>query len=66
MSLCDTTDPPGRAAAMRIARPDIRLLGDIPGDRETEKALQQRFSEDRIGGEADNNSNLRTVMKRAT
>jgi hypothetical protein len=46
-----TTDPPRRVAAMRVVRPDIRLLGDIPGDRETEKALHARFSKDRIGGE---------------
>jgi hypothetical protein len=44
-------NPPQRVAEMRVARPDIRLLGDIPGDRETERGLHQCFSEDQIAGE---------------
>jgi hypothetical protein len=44
-------NPPQRIAEMRVARPDIRLLGDIPGDREAERKFQNYFPKERIGGE---------------
>jgi hypothetical protein len=46
-----TRDPTQRVAAMRTARPDIKLFGDIPGDRYAEAALHRRFSQERISGE---------------
>jgi hypothetical protein len=44
-------DPLRRTLAMRTIRPNIELFGYIPGDREAEKLLHQRFSKDRIIGE---------------
>jgi hypothetical protein len=43
--------PARRVAVMRCARADIRLLGSIPGGREVERNLQQRFGANRIAGE---------------
>jgi hypothetical protein len=36
-------DPLGRTKDMRTARPDIQLLITLPGGRELEKRLHQRF-----------------------
>jgi hypothetical protein len=44
-----SNDPPRQIKGMQIARPDIKLLGHILGDREAERHLHQRFSKDRIG-----------------
>jgi hypothetical protein len=44
-------DPDGRVANLRVARPDIVLVGHIAGSREIERKLQNYFSKDRIGGE---------------
>jgi hypothetical protein len=41
-------DPKSRVESFRIARPDIKLLGHIPGGREVESHLHQRFSHARI------------------
>jgi hypothetical protein len=46
-----TTDLGQRISLLRIAHPDIKLLGHIPGGRKIEKQLHNRFSEDCIGGE---------------
>ena len=40
-------DPFHRVAAMRTARPDVKLFGDVPGGREVETDLHHRFSQDR-------------------
>src|SRR6516162_8248402 len=44
------TDPLRRIKAMQAARPDIKLLVDIPGGRKTERELHQRFREFHIAG----------------
>jgi hypothetical protein len=44
-------NPPSRIKKMRTDRPDIRLLFDIPGGRELERQLHQRFRRFRIAGE---------------
>ena len=44
-------DPARRVDAMRIARPDVKLLGDIAGGCEIESQLHHRFAKNRIGGE---------------
>jgi hypothetical protein len=41
-------DPPGLVAELQIARPDIRLLGEIPGGKDVQTILRKRFSKDRI------------------
>ena len=46
-----TTNLGQRISLLRIAHPDIKLLGHIPGGRKIERQLLSRFSEDCIGSE---------------
>ena len=46
-----SSNPRHRIGGMRSARPDIKLLADIPGDEKTEAYLHQRFEAFRIAGE---------------
>jgi hypothetical protein len=46
-----TTNLGQRISLLRIAHPDIKLLGHIPGGRRIEKQLHSRFSKDCLGGE---------------
>jgi hypothetical protein len=51
VKIATVVDPARRMAKMRDARPDIRLLGDMPGGRQLEKQLHEWLWRDRIGGE---------------